>query len=66
MLKTILSDISKSGITPFQFAGFNFPKHVWTLPLGQIKKRLADRKARYSNGGYYHAPQPVKGAHFRR
>lgn len=41
----------------FTFAGFDFPKHVWTLP----PRSLAKRKERYNNActsDYYHAPRP--------
>ena len=28
-------------LTPeFTFAGFTFPKHVWTLPKGKLAKRI--------------------------
>lgn len=41
----------------FAFAGFQFPKYVWTLPRGAILKRAVDRRTACT-GDYYHAPAP--------
>lgn len=41
----------------FTFAGFTFPKYVWTLPNGSFAQRLARSKNRVT-GPYYHAPKP--------
>lgn len=41
----------------FTFAGFDFPKFVFTLPKGSFKERLARAKDRIA-GPYYHAPKP--------
>lgn len=43
----------------FAFAGFQFPKYVWTLPRGAILKRAVARRAACT-GDYYHAPTPNK------
>ena len=40
----------------FTFAGFEFPKYVWTLPRGTMEKRLEHAKHRCT-GPYYHAPK---------
>jgi len=53
-------------LTPeFSFAGFSFPKWVWSLPKGSKAKRLTDAKKPVC-GPYYHAPKPGggKGASF--
>jgi hypothetical protein len=42
----------------FSFAGFSFPKHVFTLPRGAMAKRANDRKSNFGIGAYYHAPKP--------
>lgn len=52
-MKTLLSTLKPE----FTFAGFTFPKHVWTLPRGNMAKRLAARKPVVC-GDYYHAPKP--------
>jgi hypothetical protein len=39
----------------FKFAGFNFPKFVFTLPKGNFKKRI-DHMKNPSCGPYYHKP----------
>jgi hypothetical protein len=39
------------------FAGFAFPKYVWTLPQGPLSKRLERAKVA-STGPYYHSPKP--------
>lgn len=41
----------------FSFAGFDFPKYVWTLPKGPWRKRL-EHMRRPVTGGYYCAPTP--------
>jgi hypothetical protein len=41
----------------FSFAGFDFPKYVWTLPHGGLRKRLERARGRCT-GDYYHAPKP--------
>lgn len=47
-------------LTPeFTFAGFSFPKYVWSIPRGPMAKRLARAKNPIT-GGYYHAPRPVE------
>lgn len=56
-MKTRLSDLSKCGIPAFTFAGFTFPKYVWTLPKGDFKKRI-ERHVNACTGDYYHAPEP--------
>lgn len=57
-MKTVLSALKPE----FTFAGFTFPKHVWTLPRGNMVKRLAARKPVVC-GDYCHAPKPVSGRH---
>lgn len=59
-MKTRLSDLSNCGIPAFTFAGFKFPKYVWTLPQGDFKKRI-DRHVNAYTGDYYHAPKPAHG-----
>lgn len=45
-------------LTPeFTFAGFTFPKHVWTLPKGKLAKRL-EQARNFVCGSYYHSPPP--------
>lgn len=41
----------------FSFAGFDFPKNVFTLPSGNMEQRIARMKQRFT-GPYYHAPKP--------
>ena len=41
----------------FSFAGFNFPKYLWTLPRGSKAKRLEHARNPVC-GPYYHAPKP--------
>jgi len=41
----------------FRFAGFDFPKYVFTLPTGPFKKRI-ERMKNSGVGAYYHAPTP--------
>lgn len=55
-MKTRLSDLSKCGIPAFTFAGFTFPKYVWTLPKGDFKTRI-ERHVNTCTGDYYHAPK---------
>lgn len=42
-MKTILSDLKNFRNEGFSFAGFQFPKHLWSLPKGSFAKRLAQR-----------------------
>lgn len=56
-MKTRLTDLSNCGIPAFTFAGFTFPKYVWTLPKGDFKKRI-ERHVNACTGDYYHAPKP--------
>lgn len=44
----------------FSFAGFTFPKWIFTLPRGSKAQRL-ERMRRPFCGPYYHAPEPRKG-----
>ena len=44
----------------FSFAGFDFPKYVWTLPKGPWRKRLEHMRNPVT-GGYYGSP-PVKAS----
>ena len=39
----------------FSFAGFDFPKYLWTLPKGPWRKRL-EHMRRPVTGGYYGSP----------
>lgn len=57
-MKTRLSNLANCGIPAFTFAGFNFPKYLWTLPKGDFKKRI-ERHTNTVTGDYYHAPKPV-------
>lgn len=61
-MRTRLSNLAECGLDQFNFAGMHFPKHVWTLPKGPIKKRLSDRKGACTSD-YYHAPKPIHGRH---
>lgn len=55
-MKTLLI----SNLKPeFTFAGFNFPKYVWTLPKGDFKKRISQRSPVIC-GAYFHTPRPIK------
>lgn len=59
MLKTRLTDLSQPGIDQFNFAGFTFPKYVWTLPSGNFRKRIERHTpGKKCTGDYYHAPKP--------
>lgn len=51
--------------TEFVFAGFTWPRYVFTLPQGTLKKRLERSKNRCT-GDYYHKPKPQQGAHSGR
>ena len=53
----MLTNLKQCGIEPFAFAGFSFPKFVWTLPRGSFKKRH-ERMRHPVTGSYYHAPKP--------
>lgn len=50
----MLSKIEKE----FSFAGFSWPKYVWTLPRGSLAKRREKAKEPRIVGPYYHAPKP--------
>lgn len=54
MLRSKLSNLQPR----FAFAGFSWPRHVATLECGSLAARLADRKAPFGCGNYYHAPSP--------
>jgi len=56
-IKTVLSDLSNCGLDRFQFAGFQWPRHVATMERGPLPRRLEYRKTRCT-GNYYHAPKP--------
>lgn len=58
----MLTDLNNCGLPAFQFAGFTFPKFVWTLPRGKFSKRI-ERMRNPVTGEYYHAPKPVNGSH---
>jgi hypothetical protein len=58
-MKTRFKSMVRPLEVEFEFAGFSFPKYVWTLPRGSMAKRLASAK-NPSTGGYYHAPTPNK------
>lgn len=49
--------LENCGIPSFRFAGFAFPKYLWTLPHGSFAKRIA-RMRNPVTSGYYHAPKP--------
>lgn len=44
-------------VPQFSFAGFSWPKYVWTLPNGNLRKRL-ERAINRCTGDYSHAPRP--------
>ena len=46
----------------FSFAGFNFPKYLWTLPKGPWHKRL-EHMRKPVTGGYYGSPKPKATGH---
>lgn len=56
-MHTLNRTLTDSGLSAFQFAGFNWPRYYATLPRGNIARRLE----RYKNpvtGNYYGAPPP--------
>ena len=56
-MKTVLSDLMNFRKEGFSFAGFQFPKHLWSLPKGDLQKRLAQRNPAIV-GGYIHGTKP--------
>ena len=57
-METVLSNFSEERTNNgFAFAGFNFPKYLWTLPRGSFADRIKRRKPVVC-GDYYHAPKP--------
>ncbi len=46
----------------FSFAGFDFPKYLWTLPKGPWHKRL-EHMRKPVTGGYYGSPKPKATGH---
>jgi hypothetical protein len=56
-MQTVLSKLTPE----FSFAGFSFPKHVWTLDHMPVAKRL-QRRAPVVCGAYYHCPTPNQNA----
>ena len=56
----MLTDLKTCGIPAFNFAGFRFPKFVFTLPRGSFKKRIEHMRKPIC-GAYYHAPKPITG-----
>lgn len=44
----------------FSFAGFSFPKWVWSLPKGSKAERLTEAKNPVC-GPYFHSPKPGGG-----
>ena len=57
-MKTILSDLTNFRESEgFVFAGFKFPKHLWSLPKGSFAKRLARRNP-VTTGEYIHGAKP--------
>lgn len=55
----IMKSIQRPLTPEFNFAGFAFPKYVWSLPRGPLSRRL--ERAKYPiTGGYYHAPRPIE------
>lgn len=56
-MKTILSDLTNFRKEGFNFAGFQFPKHLWSLPKGSFSKRLAQRNP-VITGEYVHGTKP--------
>ena len=55
-LKSMLHELAPE----FSFAGFTFPKWVWSLPRGSKAKRLTAAKNPVC-GPYFHAPKPGGG-----
>jgi len=64
-MKTVLSDLTNYRKSKgFSFAGFQFPKHLWSLPKGSFAKRLARRNP-VTAGEYIHGAKPgYKGMSF--
>lgn len=56
-MATTLRSMVRELSPEFSFAGFSFPKWVWSLPKGSKAKRLASAKNPVC-GPYYHAPKP--------
>ena len=57
-MKTILSNLTNFRESEgFSFAGFQFPKHIWSLPKGSFAKRLARRNP-VTVGEYIHGAKP--------
>lgn len=57
-MKTILSNLTNFRESEgFSFAGFRFPKHLWSLPKGSFAKRLAQRTP-VTAGEYIHGAKP--------
>ena len=57
-MKTILSDLTNFRESAgFVFAGFQFPKHLWSLPKDSFAKRLARRNP-VTTGEYIHGAKP--------
>lgn len=58
-MQTITSrfPLANCGLPAFEFAGFNWPRYVATLPRGTMAKRL-ERAKNPATGPYYHAPKP--------
>ena len=59
-MKTLLRSMVHELKPEFSFAGFSFPKWVWSLPKGSKVKRLTAAKDPVC-GPYYHAPKPGGG-----
>lgn len=45
-------------VPSFAFAGFSFPKYVWTLPPRSLAKRKERHSDAYPCGATYHSPRP--------
>jgi hypothetical protein len=56
-MQTVLSKLTPE----FSFAGFSFPKHVWTLDHMPVAKRL-QRRNPVVTGAYWHSPTPNQNA----
>lgn len=57
-MRTILFGLDKARkAESFNFAGFMWPKYVWTLPKSSFAKRI-ERHNNPGCGGYYHMPKP--------
>lgn len=67
MLQSKLRPLADCGLPSFNFAGFQWPRYLATLPAGSLRKRAESRKpGRAMCGDYYHAPTPdgAKGRGF--